>query len=298
MNIVVIIIVLYIVSRVWEALNEARGDRRRENWSRRVYGQSAPSSWSSQEIGGVDYSALRREYRKFANLYSGSTVNSALFEAPRVAFVHKGASVTLGVFQGGSSPDECYTQLIFTMKSGWPHRLEISPQRYKDEENIRYLRIDDIQIGDPTFDPRYVIKSSKPEFAKEFLDTETKKAIEDLRSLLSNDAIRVSLNTDRMLIRKLGVIDDIQTLIAFGELAIILYDRTDICYEKAIGVEIVSSEIGKGADAPVCQVCGVPIADKMIFCKKCKTPHHRDCWDYNGRCSTYACGEKTFSEKY
>jgi hypothetical protein len=28
----------------------------------------------------------------------------------------------------------------------------------------------------------------------------------------------------------------------------------------------------------------------LVACAKCRTIHHRSCWDYVGRCSTYACG--------
>jgi hypothetical protein len=40
-----------------------------------------------------------------------------------------------------------------------------------------------------------------------------------------------------------------------------------------------------------CQVCGSRMADdRRVLCRQCRTPHHADCWTYNGRCSTYGCG--------
>ncbi len=40
-----------------------------------------------------------------------------------------------------------------------------------------------------------------------------------------------------------------------------------------------------------CGVCGQPIPnEQLVLCAKCQTPHHRDCWDFNGRCSTFGCG--------
>ncbi|MEX2173179.1 MAG: RING finger protein, partial [Pirellulaceae bacterium] len=41
-----------------------------------------------------------------------------------------------------------------------------------------------------------------------------------------------------------------------------------------------------------CQVCGEPLAADLVWCGSCKTPHHRECWQYFGGCSTYACGHK------
>ncbi len=41
-----------------------------------------------------------------------------------------------------------------------------------------------------------------------------------------------------------------------------------------------------------CQICGGTLVEgALVRCAKCSTPHHRDCWEFNGRCSTFACGE-------
>jgi len=42
---------------------------------------------------------------------------------------------------------------------------------------------------------------------------------------------------------------------------------------------------------PICQICGDTIAAKdIVYCQKCMTPHHVDCWAYTNVCSTFACG--------
>ena len=39
----------------------------------------------------------------------------------------------------------------------------------------------------------------------------------------------------------------------------------------------------------ICRVCGTTIGDSPQVCPDCLTPHHHDCWEYNGGCATYAC---------
>lgn len=39
-----------------------------------------------------------------------------------------------------------------------------------------------------------------------------------------------------------------------------------------------------------CRVCGTGLATQVVGCPRCETPHHADCWEYAGGCSTYACG--------
>ncbi len=41
----------------------------------------------------------------------------------------------------------------------------------------------------------------------------------------------------------------------------------------------------------VCQVCGAALSLRsLVYCAKCNTPHHEDCWHYTQCCSTFGCG--------
>ncbi len=47
---------------------------------------------------------------------------------------------------------------------------------------------------------------------------------------------------------------------------------------------------------PVCIVCGEGLgadADR-VRCVACDTPHHGDCWRFNGQCAVYGCGMTRF----
>ncbi len=41
---------------------------------------------------------------------------------------------------------------------------------------------------------------------------------------------------------------------------------------------------------PRCPVCGEDVVADEIRCADCQTPHHADCFRYNGACGMYACG--------
>jgi len=40
---------------------------------------------------------------------------------------------------------------------------------------------------------------------------------------------------------------------------------------------------------PCCRVCGTELVGELVSCERCQTPHHKDCWEYWGRCATYGC---------
>jgi len=35
---------------------------------------------------------------------------------------------------------------------------------------------------------------------------------------------------------------------------------------------------------------GEAIAAEPLRCERCRTPHHRECWEYTGKCSIFGCG--------
>jgi hypothetical protein len=46
-----------------------------------------------------------------------------------------------------------------------------------------------------------------------------------------------------------------------------------------------------------CPVCGNVMDLSRVDCPRCETPHHRECWEYFGGCTTYACGSKFVAAK-
>lgn len=44
-----------------------------------------------------------------------------------------------------------------------------------------------------------------------------------------------------------------------------------------------------------CQVCSETMETRVVYCGKCRTPHHEECWSYVGTCSTYGCREIRFT---
>jgi len=294
----VIIFVIYGAGWIWQTINDIIRDVNRSNWDNRVYGQVASARAVRRSLGGQDLEKLRRTFQRFAELYNGQMHERQLFESPKVAFTHNASRALLSIYESSDPVPQFYTQLTFTIPSGWSHRLEIFPQRFVDDD-VRYLNVDDIQVGDADFDPRYVVKSDDAPFAREFLDARTRQAVEDLRNLKGNDKILVSVNASRLMVRKNSILGELDDLTAFGELSSQVYDRLLVFFQKASGIEILDEQPEPAAAEPVCQVCGAGIAKEgRVYCRRCKTPHHKDCWEFNQQCSTYACGEKRCTSKY
>src|SRR5579862_743497 len=200
----VIIFIIYGAGWIWQTVNDILRDSSRGSWA------APPGTRAARVLlGGHDLSDLARAWQRFAEDRRGEMHTRQLFQSPKVSFVHQGARALLSVYESGDSSGPLHTQLTYTVPEGWPFRLEIYPQRRPDDGSSG---VNDIRIGDPGFDGRYVVKSNDEKFAREYLDGAARQTVEDLRSLLGNDRILVSLNPSRLMIRKESVIDSPETL--------------------------------------------------------------------------------------
>jgi hypothetical protein len=290
----VIIFVIYGAGWIWQTVNDLIRDSQRNRWDPELH----PEARGGRALlAGHDLADLCRSWQSFAEERGGELHARQLFQSPKVSFIHHGARALLSIYKSGDDALAPQTQLTYTVPEGWPYRLEVRPQvRTDDGEDSGLL---DIRLEDPEFDPRYVVTAFDPKFAREFLDGAARQTVEELRRLTGNDHVLLSLNSSRLMIRKEGVIAQAEDLDALADLAGRLHDRIDLFWQRSSGIEILeeTAPTGPAADA-ICQICGSKIeADVRVVCRRCSTPHHKDCWEFNGRCSTYACGEKRFASK-
>jgi hypothetical protein len=139
------------------------------------------------------------------------------------------------------------------------------------------------------FHHRYTIVGPDPELVRAFLSDGVRWQIERLRQMGNNRDVYVSLHRGRMLIRKRGLLRRFDELQEFTELALELYDQAMLT--RMTGIEFVAGDQAQIIAEAVCRVCGDEIVTDMVFCRRCKTPHHLECWQYYGACAVYGCQE-------
>src|SRR5688500_18664108 len=230
----VIIFIIYGAGWIWQTVNDILRDANRVQWDAASGNASRPARVL---LGGHDLAELGRAYQRFAEVRNGELHNRQLFQSPKVSFSHHGARALLSVYEPGDSSGVLHTQLTYTVPEGWPYRLEVFPQRRADDGGS--AGPSDIRLGDPEFDPRYTVKSNDERFAREFLDGAARQALEDLRNLLGNDRLLVSMNSSRLMVRKESVIASPDDLAVFADLAGRLHDRIEVFWQRASGIEIL-----------------------------------------------------------
>jgi hypothetical protein len=127
------------------------------------------------------------------------------------------------------------------------------------------------------------VRSNDASFALEVLDEAMRRDVEEADALHSG-AFLLDLRPGSLVIRSAGSLEEKGRLSKFTELATRIAGRLR---SHGAGMEIL--EVG-GREEGNCRVCGCGLDGGLVRCASCRTPHHEDCWSYNGGCSVYACG--------
>jgi hypothetical protein len=181
------------------------------------------------------------------------------------------------------------TRVVVNMKGCSPGILKIYPEGFTTPIS-KFFGAQDIRIGERTFDALYVVKA-KPESLAHSLFREDRKprVIHAIRAVGAWLNPLIDLSRERLCVQVEECFESLESLRKLVQTA---KDLTGFLLDmESLGSILwgVSPEPSGG----ICNVCGSPMASGVVRCSSCRTPHHRECWDYIGTCSTYACGGKT-----
>jgi hypothetical protein len=251
-------------------------------------------------VGWVTGSRFRA-YRQLAARYQGRYENRGMTDPPTVSFHYHGSTVRVGLApQYPGQPTYPRTRVVVRFARGLPFRLELAPiGRPTPAQPPKGTR--PVRVGDAEFDRSFVVQANDPEMARDFLTAPVRWALANLQKLGPPGGMLLSINPERMLVqvdRNLGTSAD--ALATGVREALAIHDglQSGVSSRLAEGVAIVAAGPASVEDGgpPTCKVCGESITNQgspKVFCSTCRTPHHRDCWDFIGSCSVFGCKGKT-----
>ena len=240
-----------------------------------------------------------RAYRILAAKYRGRYENRGMSDPPTISFTHNGSTVRVGLApQFPGQPTYPRTRVVARFAKGLPFRLELAPVgRPTSAQPPKGTR--PVRVGDAEFDRAFVVQANDPEMARDFLTAPVRWAVANLLKLAPPGGMLVSINPERMLVqvdRNLG--SSVDWLSQGVQEALTIHDglQSGVAARLGEGVAIVASGPASAEDAgpPTCKVCGEAISGTpKVFCSTCRTPHHRDCWEFIGSCSVFGCKGKS-----
>ena len=150
-----------------------------------------------------------------------------------------------------------------------------------------------IPVGDEEFDRRYQVSGHTADDVKRLLSDGVRWQINKLCQLFDCPYVSFSIRNGRMIIESPAVLRRNEELEQYTQACLELFDQAMLT--RSEGIEFLgSNDEAQPIEDPICQICGEEIRCEMVFCRRCRTPHHLDCWQYNGCCSTYGCRETRY----
>ena len=233
-----------------------------------------------------------KAYDVLASQYRGMVYRTGWFGHTRVSFQYRSAGVLVGVFPHGINPGD--RGPMTQVQVVWPDaqfRCSVAhpprPARLTAHDGLL-----ECPSGQREFDERYSIRTSDRPLMSNMMSEVVQRLIEQLRRSPRPGPLLVEVQRGVLRVSKATAIYKTPDLLEFVRVTLELYDQTLL--SAAEGIEFLDGQIAQPLGQVVCQICGEEIHDDLVYCRRCKTPHHRDCWLYAGRCSVFACGETQF----
>lgn len=165
----------------------------------------------------------------------------------------------------------------------WPRGSRFAPMR------LTVAR--EVLLAAPEFEQYFMLRADDAGFARGVLTPALREKIYKVWSLGGGGYARVDLFPHKLAVQKEEPLSALY-LGAFVEKCIELRAEMEVSVRDQEGVQWLDAP---ARDLTVtCPICGSKGAENWVKCLRCKTSHHRDCWEWNAGCSMFACGESRF----
>lgn len=229
-------------------------------------------------------------YSLLAKKYHGELTRGYIFGRPKVRFRYGTEPFCVWAPTVGDSshvvvtqieckwPDQAFFCEVFT--SGFPVTKSTVPMSTRTNWLSK-------------INGHFCVRTNDERLAERFLSEGVQWELAKLLAIRADHQMYLGVERGKLCIRKLGHLKRFEYLDEFTLVGLELFDQAMLT--RSEGIEFLDAGAAQIIDEARCQVCGEDILSDMVFCRRCKTPHHLDCWQYNGSCSIFGCQETRYA---
>jgi predicted RNA-binding Zn-ribbon protein involved in translation (DUF1610 family) len=229
-------------------------------------------------------------YETLARRYAGSFVPGGFWRRPTLRLRYGETTAAVQELSNAPPYAGCCTQIAIN----WPDRnmrCEIVPRALSELSGTQYY-LCEFAMEDREFDAMFIVRGTDEQSIRQTIKDGVRWQMRQIAQLFGTGSAYVLIQSGQIIVRKPDPISRYDELQAVVERALELYDQ--IMLTRASGIQFLESDEAQTLNNVVCPVCGENVIQQLVFCRRCKTPYHADCWEFVGACSVYGCGEKRY----
>jgi len=215
--------------------------------------------------------------RGFAASLRGRFVWGGLLEFPSIHLSIRGRDAWMRFFTGNYPS----TTLEVRLPGPSDGLLRITPDSM-GKSWLRFIGVQEVEIGDPSFDALYFVESLPESLARRvFAPERREEAIAAVRRLGACPDFTLTVQKELLRIHVGEVVRDVPVILALEKTA---SDFVGFLTDEAVpALQFEECLTGR------CPICTTVLREPLVRCRRCRAQHHQECWDYAGRCATYGC---------
>ena len=224
-----------------------------------------------------------------------------LSKSPRYRFLYRGIGCYLKINDAGGGFFKTTAKTkprSVELFVDWPRRDSQWRVSTHLREVSRWFALPQVKHGSNEFRERFYIFGRDVNSISEVITPSVQQGIMQLASgnseiteLLASDYFDLALSRGRLKFEK--SVNKCTPLLVERYVRCCLHIYDQLVIGEVEGLEFVEDELTI-IESLVCPICSGKIADDLVICSSCKSPHCRECWQYNGKCATFACSETTY----
>jgi hypothetical protein len=166
-------------------------------------------------LGGIIYlvsrssKSVNRSWGEIAARAGLTLKPAAALTSPELNGTFRGRPARVHTYSTGTEHNrQTYTAVALTVKNAGNASMEVTPSGTLGNVLGRVVKAQDVQIGNPEFDARFVVKSEPPDFAVKFLGS----AGVQTRIMALPDGMRIGLEGQSLIYSRRGMEEDAELL--------------------------------------------------------------------------------------
>ncbi|QDU31100.1 hypothetical protein ETAA8_62530 [Anatilimnocola aggregata] len=226
-----------------------------------------------------------------AQRFGGTLTRGGWFSNPMLRIPYGTTYARLSVYaMPGSSGRKCLEMIV--QWSDIDVFVALVPRLTRRQIAVDLRNFSEVEFDWDDFRARWTVWAEAADEARLLLSTGVRVQLERVSKSPDASETVVLVYPGWLVVRKVWESSRTHDLERYVEMSLGLYDQ--LLLTKSEGIEFVASDEPQIIDQANCHICGERMLGEIVVCRRCQTPHHRDCWEYAGGCATYGCRETIY----